>query len=604
MLSKDTCLQAIKVFRAKHGIEATDENAIASLHLMNTHGIDVHAALDHSSRSGNDSGIDAWHYDDTNGRLSIYQSKIAESMPQALRGFDDLDRGRKWLEQVIIDGAVDNVPSGNHCLFNLYMRLSEIRNAVTAVHFILVSLFDQGDLEDSAEYRDFENELARSRLHSNINARGGSLAIHAMPYNLERRITSLRKLYPIPRIPDSRVPLRKNAHLDLAYVTLYSLVELYRQRGDILFDKNVRLSLAKTKEARDRLVHPMEKTLDLITTGILSPNIFPFYHTGVTIAASALGTDDSQSLTLEGPSIINGCQTITITNEYLRKLEQKKDEAGIALFKQIKVVAKVVVGTTAEELKEITNSNNRQNPIEDWQLFSNEPIHIEIEAALKDLGVFYERQKGKFDSVLKSTETAKHYYNTNGTHIEVVGLGQIIALSRRNLQWAARPSEIFVNKEKHDKIFDVAIPRYPRDAIFMWNLYKAMKRGLNKYLELPVHANSNAPVIFKKQIVRAHVFYLGMLHYYQNEGKRPIRADFSVSLYKRANPRLVDDLQGFYQRIITKIKAWYTEESQSLTNEIGNKKLDAFFGNLANDLGSDVEGALPFSDTSIDWSDY
>jgi hypothetical protein len=605
MLEKEICLRAIKTFRAKQALDTTDENVIASIHLMNAHGSDVNTALDQSSRSGNDSGIDAWYYDELNGGLFVYQSKLRESKAQALQGLEDLDRGREWLEKVIIDGTVEHVPSDNHCLFNLYTRLSAVRARVRTVHFILISLFDQDELEDSAEYRDFEREIQKSRLNGFMRQnQNGSLAIRAIQYNLEQRVPANVKVYPIPKIPESRVSLRKNAHLDLAYVSLHSLVELYRQRGDILFDKNVRLSLSKTKEARERLVYPMAATLDLITTGKLSPSIFSFYHTGVTIAASSLASDDTNLLNLEAPSIINGCQTITITSDYLKNLERQKNEAAIDLFKQIRVVAKVVVGTTNDELKEITNSNNRQNPIENWQLFSNEPIHIEIEAALKDIGVFYERQKGKFDSVMKNADNAKHYYHTNGTYIRVLDLGQMIALARQTLQWAAKPSEIFLNKENHDKIFDREIPKYPRDTVFVWNLYKAMKRGLNKYMELPAHANSYAPMIFRNQIVRAHVFYLGLLHFYQHPNRQSARTDFSTSLCKKANPRLVDELHGFYQKIVNRIKTWYTEESKQLTVPIGKKKLDAFFGNLATELGVDVEGDVPFSETSIDWSEY
>jgi hypothetical protein len=288
----------------------------------------------------------------------------------------------------------------------------------------------------------------------------------------------------------------------------------------------------------------------------------------------------------------------------LKSLEREKNQAAIDLFKQIKVVAKVVVGTSGDELREITNSNNRQNPIENWQLFSNEPIHVEIEAALKDIGVFYERQKGKFNSVMKNAENAKHYFNTNGTSVQVVDLAQIIALARQNLQWAAKPSEIFLNKERHDKIFGKDIPKYPTDIVFASNLYKAMKRGLNTFLKRPAHANSNAPIIFKKQIVRAHVFFLALLHFYQSPNKRSVRADFSTSLCRMAHPRLVDDLEGFYQRFIHKTKVWYTQESKDLNAEIGKRKMDAFFGNLAIDLSIDVEGEIPFSETSIDWAQY
>jgi hypothetical protein len=310
MLNKSECLRVIKNFRAKNGLDTPDENVIATIHLMNTHGVDVHAALDQSSRSGKDCGIDAWHYEEPTRTLFIYQSKLAESKALVLAGFSDLNRAREWAEQVIIAGTVESVPSENHCLFNLYTRLSAERGNVRAVQFTLISLFDQGDLEDSADYRDLERAIVKSDLNSFIaQSRNGRLALTAALYNLEHRLPGNVKIYPIPRIPESRIPLRKNAHLDLAYVTLHSLVELHRQRGDILFDKNVRLSLTNTKEARDRLVHPMVNTLNMITTGKLSPSIFPFYHTGVTIAASSLVADGVDLLNLEAPSIINGCQT-------------------------------------------------------------------------------------------------------------------------------------------------------------------------------------------------------------------------------------------------------------------------------------------------------
>ena len=38
-----------------------------------------------------------------------------------------------------------------------------------------------------------------------------------------------------------------------------------------------------------------------------------------TISATSAGADGENLLNLEAPSIINGCQTITIANEYLKK---------------------------------------------------------------------------------------------------------------------------------------------------------------------------------------------------------------------------------------------------------------------------------------------
>jgi hypothetical protein len=363
--------------------------------------------------------------------------------------------------------------------------------------------------------------------------------------------------------------------------------------------------LIGTKEARERLVHPMEATLDLITSGKSSPEIFPFYHIGITLSASSSVDENVNLLNLHAPSIINGCQTITIANEYLKCLEKQKNETAIELFKKIKVIAKVVVGVTDDELKEITNANNRQNPIENWQLFSNEPIHIEVESTLKDIGVFYERQRGKFDTVMKNADAAKYYLRTNGTFIGIVALGQIIALSRGNIQWAAKPSEIFLNKENHDKIFDKTIPKYPHDIVFTFNLQKAIRRGLNKYLEIPSYQNSIAQNVFRKPVIKVYLHYLALIYFYQNENKWQIRNDYSSSLMKIASPVLVDETQTFYQKVINKTKTWYFEESKSLSIDVSNKKTNEFFLNAAVELGINLEdGHLPFSEKTIDWLEY
>ncbi len=604
MISKDACLKAVKNFRAKHGVEAADENIIATIHLMNTHGLDLHSAMDQSSRSGNDHGVDGWFYDDKTNDLTVYQSKLSESRALALRGLGDLDYARQWLEEVLIDGTVAAVPD-NHCLFNLYTALSQKKEVIRKINFLLLSPFEKNEIEDSPEYDEFTKGLVKSKLNDFMRqSRAGKLDTGLVQYNLESALPEKIKTYPITKIPDSQIDLRKNAYLDLAYISLYSLVELYRQRGNVLFDKNVRLSLMNTKEAKDRLVHPLEETLDKIVKGELSPNIFPFYHIGVTIAASASTAGENSLLNLEAPSIINGCQTITIAQEYLKQLEKKtENEEAIKRFKQIKVVAKVVVGTSNEELKEITNANNRQNPIENWQLFSNEPMHIEIEQTLKDSGVFYERQKGKFESLMKNADNAKYFPNTNGTFIKVVDLAQVVALARNNITWAAKPSEIFLNKQNHDQIFDRTIPKYTRDMVYCSNLQKCIKRGLNNYLDLPTHANSNAPTIFKKPVVRNYVSRLALLYFYQNPNKESLRADYSKVLLKIAS--LADEMETFYMKVVSKTKNWFTAESKDLSVEVSKKSMEVFFKSLEIELGIDSEdGPVPFGPRSIKWSDY
>ena len=601
-MTKEECIGTVKTLRAKHGLEASNEDLIATIHIMNRHGLDVHAALDQSSRGGNDHGVDGWHYDQATRELFIYQSKLSESKATALKGFADLDRGREWVEQVIVEGVLDAVPSNNACLYNLYTTLSSARKTLTQIKFVLISIFDQNELEDKWEWQEFENAAANSRLNLFVrNELSGHITVSSEVYLLRGGLAP-RKPYSIEKIPEAKLQLRSNSYMDLAYVPLHSLVKLYRQRGDVLFEKNVRMSLGETKEAKNRLVHPMTATLEQITRGQLSPALFGFYHVGVTLTAATSHPDLQNQVTLEAPTVVNGCQTINIANEFLKRLEKQNDLGAIKLFEEIKVIVKVVVGISNDELKEITNANNRQNPIENWQLFSNEPVHVELESALKDAGVFYERQKGKFDAVMKKAEIAMHYGSTNGTYLKVLDLAQVIALAKGNLPFAAKPSEIFATKGNHDAVFDITVLQCVNDAILCSNLLKAIKRGLNNYLGLAAHANSYAPAIFNKASVRMHVFRLALLHFYQNPGLDHLRKDYSYTLTKNASQTLVQASQPFFLKIVSKVKNWYVEESREMSVEVSSKKLDSFFMTLATGLRIDTDGRTPFTSKAIDWA--
>ena len=611
MLKKEQCIKSINKFREKTGImDATDENIISAIHIMNFHKLDLHAALDQSSRGAHDHGIDAWYYSDEKKELYIYQSKLSEGKGLVLRGLNDLLTATAFLEKVIIDGELEKVPNDNHAVYGLYIKLSNERATIKKIHFVLLSLFDENELEDENSYSVFQNELIKTKLNNFISkTQEGRIVTKLVQYCLEEALPSNITTYEISKFNDATIKLRTRSALHLSYVSLYSLVELYRQRGDLLFDKNVRLSLINQKEAKDRLLHPLEETLDGITEGKIDANIFPFYHIGVTIAATSSNNDEQGIFALEAPSVINGCQTITISNHYLKKLEREADptkrQKKIDVFKKIQVICKVVEGVSDEELKEITNANNRQNPIENWQLFSNEPLHIAIEISLKNDGIFYERQKGKFDSLMKNADFAKHYINTNGAKIQIMELAQILALGKKDLQKAAKPSEIFTNKKNHDSIFDKSIPNYTSDIIFGCNLFKCVKNGLNKYLNLPSHAaNDYTQQIFKRPIIRFNVFYLALIYYYQNKNKWDIRHDYSHSLLKNASPTLSEDTHSFYMKIVTKVRSWYLEESKNLTIEPSAKKMEAKFNEIFSDLGLDIAGVVPFSDKSIDWSEY
>jgi|JI61114C2RNA_FD_contig_81_182366_length_2947_multi_20_in_0_out_0_1 hypothetical protein len=596
MSIKQTQLKTIKDFKVRFALDATDENVVTTIHLMNTHLIDKDTALDQSSLGSSDYGIDGWYYDSRTNELFIYQSKLTDSKGLALRGLKDLTTGLSYLEKIIVQKEVGKIPT-NKSIYNLYIELAKNLENLKKISFILISPLNPNDLLDAPELNEAEKTIRESDLYKMLYEKGGRISLDIHEYNFEKSIAPSNKKYTINKLDNSVIRLRNNSFLEITFIPIYNLVQLYRQRGDILFHKNVRLSLYDYKDAKNRVVTPMEATLDQICKGQLNPNIFPFYHVGITISATTNSSEGANDISLETPYVINGCQTITIADHFLRELENKKNFEAIEKFREINVLAKVVIGTTDEELKEITNCNNRQNPIENWQLFSNDPIHIEIESSLLDLEIFYERQKGKFNALMHKLDIAKNYSKTNQTFVDVETVGQLVALAKGNYQWTAKPSEIYINKQNHDSIFTKDIPNYGKDIVFCSNLFKAAKRGLTKYLELQVHNNEVTWNIFNKPIVKAYVYRTALLYYYQKINHDRKYADW---LYKIASPTLVAEFEKIYAKFVTKTKNFYLAEQ---ARDVSSKKLTTFFDNQFIELGIDTEeGVMPFTTRTIDWN--
>ncbi len=600
---KQAQLKTIRDFKIRYALDATEENVVTTLHLMNTHNIDKDTALDQSSLGSSDFGIDGWYYDTKANQLFIYQSKLTDSRGLALLGLKGLASALNYLEKNLISKDVGKIPT-NKSIYNLFVELAKQDGQLKKISFVLISPFSENDLLDAPEVAETERAIQESALYKMIYERGGKISLNIEEYNFEKAIAPTNKKYTINKLENSIIRLRTNSFLEITFVPINNLVQLYRQRGDILFHKNVRLSLYDYKDAKNRVVTPMENTLERICNPKsndekLSAEIFPFYHVGITIAATTNSSDAANEIALETPYVINGCQTITIADNYLRELENKKNIDAIEKFKEINVLAKVVIGTTDDELKEITNCNNRQNPIENWQLFSNDPIHIEIESSLLGREIFYERQKGKFKSLMHKSEIIKNYSKTNQTFVEVEVLAQLIVLSKGNYQWIAKPSEIFINKQNHDSIFTKDIPDYPTDIIYSFNHFKALKRALKTFLELPTHANETTYSIFNKPIVLAHVYRTAFLFHYQ---KRTPQDKFAIYLYKKAESNLVDEYEKIYQQFITKTKNFYIAE-QGNSREVPTKKLTKFFEGLFIELGIDTdERAMPFTKRTLVWN--
>lgn len=553
-LNQNYLKKTIDNFIFQNKLTSSWRNAAMIWHLYSKYAIAVDTASTQSSISKDDNGIDGWCYDEKEKKLCIFQSKTDAKKMDTLKGLDDLLRASKWIfDWLSNDGNLSRKPK-NPCLYNFikYAGVQEIRKKLKHISFILSSLFEKEEFtaeKEIAKIQDFEERLSTSDLHKYIhNNLKGKISIEFDVFVLKpQSLPNPNRVYTVNIIKGTD-KIWDDSRLHIAYLPLYELVELAKERGENAINQNIRMPLIHLKKSKDLLTNPMFETLDKICNKKLTPDAFPFFHVGVTLAASLDSIIDQNLLKLRCPSIINGCQTTAIALDYYNKLENNAQIEKIEEFKKIVVLAKILIGSDHEKMRELTNNNNRQIPVESWQLFSNHHIHFSIERFLREnASVFYERQKGKFENDLKNeTAIAITYSKTNGTFITVKDLGRIIAMIKRMFDYAGHPDKIFKNEAEHSKIFNDSIvenSRFASDIVYLYNADRAVTRAFIKVLDDKMERAGDTTMTYERlskiksdPIIRAMFKYVCIIWGYQ---KTTLESQWSNELQKRAATNMV-----------------------------------------------------------------
>jgi hypothetical protein len=149
--------------------------------------------------------------------------------------------------------------------------------------------------------------------------------------------------------------------------------------GDLtIFDLNVRLSLGNTRINRD-----LAKTVRAVEEHPL----FPAYHNGLTLLTNKLTVDD-EILTLNGVSVVNGCQSlVTLYNNQ------------IVLTPDLRVLVKVVeiAGNLGLE-SVITYRANNQNPVNIRDQRSTHALQLDLQTQVREAyggRMFYAIREGE-----------------------------------------------------------------------------------------------------------------------------------------------------------------------------------------------------------------
>ena len=136
------------------------------------------------------------------------------------------------------------------------------------------------------------------------------------------------------------------------------------------FDRNIRYGLGES-EAVNRAITRALKTI--IIDGKEDPSEFAFNHNGITLYAERVEQVGNGTCRLTAPRLLNGAQTVTTVASF-RKInkDNPKLAEGQEAYEAIRVLCKVITDADQEFVTRVTINNNRQNPVEPWNLHAND----------------------------------------------------------------------------------------------------------------------------------------------------------------------------------------------------------------------------------------
>lgn len=173
--------------------------------------------------------------------------------------------------------------------------------------------------------------------------------------------------------------IEKEIRSSVGFLSAKKLVEACADKMNIIFDENIRLYEGDNS---------VNKGIYETASGEES-NKFIFYHNGVVfICDECKCSSGTQILTLEGASVVNGCQTI---NSLKRAYDEGKLKDDV--FLQFRVIE-----TTDFDLRaKITEYLNTQTEIKDSYFLANNTFVRELQARLLEKGYFLERLANEYE---------------------------------------------------------------------------------------------------------------------------------------------------------------------------------------------------------------
>ncbi|HRJ59402.1 MAG TPA: AIPR family protein [Anaerolineales bacterium] len=427
------------------------EDYFGLIYLEKEHGVPREKALNQIAFGGNDYGLDGFHFDEQRRNLYLFQFKYSSSHTL----FKDtllrlIDSG---MQRIFVEPNRDD--HKNQVLVQLRSCLLENRSVIDQICFRFVFTGDAGEAERSTVLdklrEDLENKkylvdqfFGERKVGFVVEYRSSSGRVGSVSS------PSARTSFAIPLTELVQTESAGGHKMHIGFIRLMDLNRIHKNLGPRFFDNNIRYGLGES-EAVNRAISNALKQIILDQTE--DPSVFSFNHNGVTLFAERV-TKQDDGYQLTAPRLLNGAQTVTTLAGFLEKnKDNPKFNEGKKAYEEIRVLCKIITDGDQKFVTRVTINNNRQNPVEPWNLHANDLIQLELQDKLKDdVGVYYERQENAFNQL--SVEELEDYgIKEESKAIQMLRLTQTFILTDGQISRISEMRRIFEDEKIYEQVF-------------------------------------------------------------------------------------------------------------------------------------------------------
>ena len=264
--------------------------------------------------------------------------------------------------------------------------------------------------------------------------------------------------------------------MQIGTVSLWQLLEIYRDLGIRFLSRNVRASLTVSTGSNQALSKAFREVAD----GTSPPEFFLFRHNGVTLTASACQLMEG-GLDLYEPQLLNGAQTVTTLVSVCADLTKRKEMTREVekRLKKLFVIGRVISNATRSFVTSVAIASNRQNPIMPWHLRAHDDVQSLLQSWFLDrLGLYYEVQEKAFDTMSEDERQALGVLEGDKC-IDIRKLAQTFLAADGLIDKMQQMKAVFEDDDFYAKTFhQVRTQCAPEDVVFCYKIERRIRKML------------------------------------------------------------------------------------------------------------------------------